>query len=58
MTILQTIAQQGCGCDGRDAAKPLVSIDAALALIAARTTTVEATEVIPLGQALGRVLVD
>ncbi len=56
MTILQAIAQPGCGCDGRDASKPLVSIDAALALIASCTTTVEGTEVIPLCQSMGRVL--
>lgn len=56
MSILQTDLSVGCGCDERDAAKPLISIDAALALIAARTKTVEETEVLALGQALGRVL--
>lgn len=56
MTILQPIANPGCGCDGRDAAKPLVSIDAGLALIAGHTATVAETEVIPLAHALGRVL--
>lgn len=56
MTILHNVAQPGCGCDRRDAARPLVSIDAALALIADRVTAVDGAEVIPLGQAPGRVL--
>lgn len=56
MTILQTIATPGCGCDGHEVAKKLVTIDAALALIADRTAAVDGTEDIPLGQALGRIL--
>lgn len=56
MTILQTIADPGCGCDGHDIAGSLVSIDTALSLIAADILAVEATEVIALGQATGRVL--
>jgi molybdopterin molybdotransferase len=56
LTILQTIANPGCGCEGRDVLKPLLSIDAALALIADHAAAVDATEVVPLGQALGRIL--
>jgi molybdopterin molybdotransferase len=56
MTILQPVTRSGCGCDGRDVAKDLISMDAALALIADRAAAVDGTEDIPLGQALGRVL--
>lgn len=56
MTILQPIANPGWGCDGRDGAKPLVSLDAGLVLIAGHRATVAKTEIIPLAQALGRVL--
>ncbi len=56
MTILQPVARSGCGCDGHDVAKKLITIDAALALIADRTAAVDGTENIPLDQALGRIL--
>jgi molybdopterin molybdotransferase len=56
MTILHPIAQPGCGCDQRDAARPLLSIDAALGLVAASITVSQETDLLPLGQALGRVL--
>lgn len=56
MTILQALVRPGCGCDGRDAAWPLARIDAVLAVIADCATTVGETEIIPLGQAMGRVL--
>jgi molybdopterin molybdotransferase len=56
MTILQPIAPQGCGCDRRDILMTLISIDDALALIFARTTSVEETENLTLGLALGRTL--
>ncbi len=56
MTVLQAVVRAGCGCDRHDIAKTLVSIDAALALIADRAVPVDGTENIPLGQALGRVL--
>ena len=56
MTILQPNARPGCGCDGRDTIKTLISVDEALAMIAGHTTAVEDTEEIELGHALGRVL--
>lgn len=56
MTVLHPIAAQGCGCDRRDTAQRLHSIDDALALIAGRTGAVAETEVLALAQALGRVL--
>lgn len=56
MTILQPIAPQGCGCDGSDTRKTLISIDDALSLIFARTPPVEETEGLALGLALGRTL--
>ena len=56
MTILQPVARPGCGCDGHDVAKKLITIDAALALIADRTAAVDGTENIPLDRALGRIL--
>lgn len=56
MSILQPVTRSGCGCDGHDVGKQLVTIAAALAVIADRTAAVHGTEDIPLGQALGRVL--
>lgn len=56
MTILQPVSRQGCGCDRPAARTSLVSIDAALAMIAGRTSTIDGTETIPLLQAIGRVL--
>jgi molybdopterin molybdotransferase len=56
LTIHQTMANPGCGCDGRDVLKPLLSIDAALALIADHAAAFDATEDVLLGQAMGRVL--
>ena len=56
MTILQPVARSGCGCDGHDVVKKLITIDAALALIADRTAAVDGTENIPLDRALGRIL--
>lgn len=58
MTILQPIGTQGCGCDRRDAAKALLSVDDALALISERTTPVAETEVLAAGHALGRILAE
>eukprot|EP01031_Cornospumella_fuschlensis_P004327 gene4327-5405_t len=56
MTILQPVARPGCGCDGHDVAKKLITIDTALALIADRTAAVDGAEDIPLDRALGRIL--
>jgi molybdopterin molybdotransferase len=56
MTILQAISRPGCGCDGREAARPLISIDAALALISSHTAAVEGFDILPPGHATGRVL--
>jgi molybdopterin molybdotransferase len=56
MTILHPITQAGCGCDGQDVAKKLITIDAALALIADRTAAVDGAENMPLDRALGRIL--
>ncbi len=54
MTIIQTIAETGCGCD--DVATELISIDEALSRIARETSTVTGTECIATGSARGRVL--
>ena len=56
MTVLHPIASQGCGCDRRDTARQLLSIDDALTLIAGRTRAVAETEELPLARAAGRVL--
>lgn len=56
MTIQRAIASPGCGCDGEDTARGLLSIDAALDAIAAGTTPLTDSETVPLGQAAGRVL--
>jgi len=56
MTIHQAIASPGCGCDSRDMLHSLVSIDEALARIAAHTPPVGQTEAVPLGSAVGRIL--
>ncbi|WP_417241229.1 molybdopterin molybdotransferase MoeA [Celeribacter halophilus] len=56
MTIHQAIASPGCGCDSRDMLHSLVSIDEALARIAAHTPPVGQTEAVPLGRAVGRIL--
>ncbi|HQU70123.1 MAG TPA: molybdopterin molybdotransferase MoeA [Albidovulum sp.] len=58
MTILRPIGTQGCGCDRRDAARPLLSVDDALALISERTRPVDETEALAAGHALGRILAD
>jgi molybdopterin molybdotransferase len=58
MTILQPIGTSGCGCDRRDTAKALLSIDDALALIRDRTTAVTGTELLATDHALGRILAD
>ena len=54
MTIIQTIAEAGCGCD--DVATELISIDEALSRIARETSTVTGTECVATGSARGRVL--
>ncbi|MDX5350928.1 MAG: molybdopterin molybdotransferase MoeA [Paracoccaceae bacterium] len=56
MTVLHPIAAQGCGCDRRDTARRLHSIDDTLALIAGWTGAVAETETLALPQALGRIL--
>ena len=58
MTILQPIGTSGCGCDRRDTAKALLSVDDALALIRDRTTAVTGTELLATDHALGRILAD
>jgi molybdopterin molybdotransferase len=56
MTILQPVTRSGCGCEGHDVAKKLITIDAALALIADRTAAVDGAEDVALDRALGRIL--
>ncbi|MHA7849395.1 molybdopterin molybdotransferase MoeA [Roseovarius sp.] len=56
MTIHQKVASPGCGCDGQDMLKPLISIDAGLARISDRVAPVGRTEAVSLSGALGRVL--
>ena len=56
MTIHHTIASPGCGCDGQDTLKSLISIDEALRRIAAHAAPVGRTESMSLGHAAGRIL--
>ena len=58
MSILQPVTRTGCGCEGHDASKKLMTIDAAHDLIGHCVTIVDGTEDICLGKALGRVLAD
>ncbi|MCF1710760.1 molybdopterin molybdotransferase MoeA [Tabrizicola sp. J26] len=58
MSIPQPVTRTGCGCEGHDANKKLITIDAALDLIGHSLTIVDGTEDICLGKALGRVLAD
>lgn len=56
MTIHQAVASSGCGCDGHDTLSNLISIDAALSVIAKYATPVGRTKAVSLDCALGRVL--
>ncbi|MFX0541899.1 gephyrin-like molybdotransferase Glp [Roseovarius sp. S4756] len=56
MTIHEAIASTGCGCDGHDILRPLISIDEALGRIAAHVAPVARIEAVPLGEAIGRIL--
>ncbi|WP_417280710.1 gephyrin-like molybdotransferase Glp [Celeribacter sp.] len=56
MTLQQAIASPGCGCDRQDMLHSLISIDEALARIAAHAVPVGRTEAVPLDSAAGRIL--
>ena len=56
MTILKALGSPGCGCDGQDTLKNLISIDEALSRIAAHVTPVGRTEALALDHAGGRIL--
>ena len=56
MTIQQAIMSPGCGCDGQDVQKTLISIDEALDRIASHVTPLDRTEAVSLDSALGRIL--
>jgi molybdopterin molybdotransferase len=56
MTVHQAIASPGCGCDRQDMLHSLISIDEALARIAAHAAPIGRTEVVALDSAVGRVL--
>jgi molybdopterin molybdotransferase len=56
MTLHQAIASPGCGCDRQDMLHALVSIDEALARIAAHASPVGRTEALQVGSAPGRIL--
>lgn len=56
MTVQQAIASPGCGCDRQDMLHALISIDEALARIAAHAAPVGRTETLQAGSALGRTL--
>lgn len=58
MTRFERIDRPGCGCGAGDVHDALVTIDAALARIAAETAAVSGTEAVPLSQARGRILAD
>lgn len=56
MTIHHAIAPSGCGCDARDVSKTLITIDQALAVIAAHATPADGTQAVALTEASGRIL--
>ena len=56
MTIHQTIASPGCGCEEQGRPNGLISIDNALSRIAARAAPVDETEPMEIGRAAGRIL--
>lgn len=56
MTVHQAIASPGCGCDGQDVLKTLISIDEALARIAAHVAPAGRTKAVSLDRAVGRIL--
>ena len=56
MTLHRAIASPGCGCDRQDMLHALISIDEALARIAAHASPVSRTEAVQAGSALGRIL--
>jgi molybdopterin molybdotransferase len=56
MTIHQSVASPGCGCDRQEMLHSLISIDEALARIAAHAAPVGGTEAVALDGALGRIL--
>ncbi len=56
MTIHPAIHAPGCGCDDRDLAPSLISIDDALSRISAQAITVAGSETVSLGTARDRVL--
>lgn len=56
MTIHHAIAPSGCGCDARDVSKTLITIDQALAVIAAHTPPADGTQAVTLAEASGRIL--
>ena len=56
MTIQQAIASTGCGCDSQNMLHSLISIDEALARIAAHSAPVGRTEAVALDSAVGRIL--
>ena len=56
MTIHQPVASPGCGCDRQDMPRSLISIDEALARIAAHVAPVGGAEAVALDRAAGRIL--
>ena len=58
MTVIQKIQGQGYGCDELESARKLISIDAALKILAENAPAVEETEVVDLVDAPGRVLAE
>lgn len=58
MTIIQPISTPGCGCDAPEQVKPLVSLDAALAVVNSWVPRLQSDETLPLHRAAGRVLAE
>ena len=56
MSIHLSITSPGCGCDRQDMLHSLISMDEALARIAAHTATISRTEAVALDSAVGRIL--
>lgn len=56
MTIYETIASPGCGCDRQVMLHSRISVDEALARIAVHAAPVGRTEAVALDSAVGRIL--
>lgn len=58
MSLAEKITAQGCGCDAVEGHSGLISVEEALARIAAVATPVSGGQAVPLSEAAGRVLAE